>query len=281
MSGKLFIISTPVGNLEDISSRVIKTFNECDLVLAEDTRVTVKLLNHIGVKRKLLSCHEFNESKRLALLGEIASENKSCALVSDAGTPLVSDPGYQIVQEAIAIGMEVIPIPGPSAFLLALTGSGLPMDRFVFQGFLPERKKQRKQELEALSQETRTLVFYVSPHDLVDTLQEVVTTFGDRKACVARELTKLHEEFIRGTFSEILERLADKIRGECVLVVAGAEAQEIKQADRLDVASALAKRLEAGERLKEAAVAVAKALGWTGSDVYEIGLELLNKKNND
>jgi 16S rRNA (cytidine1402-2'-O)-methyltransferase len=259
---------------------VIKTFNECDLVLAEDTRVTIKLLNHIGVKKKLLSCHEFNESGRLALLRELASEGKSCALVSDAGTPMVSDPGYQIVSEAIAIGMDVIPIPGPSAFLLALTGSGLPMDKFVFQGFLPDRKKTRREELEQLSEETRTLIFYVSPHDMLPTLKEIATIFGDRQACLARELTKLHEEFVRGTLANIQQHLEQTpARGECVLVIAGAPAKEKKKADKTDVVAHLRQHLDAGERLKEASVAVAKQLGWTGSEVYQIGLEILDKRD--
>lgn len=281
MSGRLFIIATPIGNLGDLTLRAREALSESDLILAEDTRVTIKLLNHLGLKKKMVSCHDFNEAKRASLLVEVADGNGTVALVSDAGTPLVSDPGFQIVKKAIAVGMQVIPIAGPSAFLLALVGSGLPCDRFAFEGFLPDRLRDRRKHLEQLKVDARTLVFYVSPHDLVSILEELNSTLGDRAACLAREITKLHEEFVRATLSELsAQAKARKFRGECVVVVAGAPRGEKLRAGRDSALKDLALALDRGEHLKDACAVLAESTGWSKSELYKLGIEYLNRQKD-
>lgn len=276
MSGRLFIIATPIGNLKDVTIRATEALSEADFVLAEDTRVTIKLLNHLGLKKKLISCHDYNEARRLSLLEEAAREDKTVALVSDAGTPLVSDPGYQIVRRAIALGMQTIPLPGASALLLALVASGLACERFVFEGFPPQRKGDRLSRLAQLASEERTIVFYVGPHDLPRFLDEILKTLGDRPACLAREITKLHEEFIRGSVSAIRGDLANrKLLGECVLVLSGARAAASPQevaADR--IIHELRGLIASGMRLSHASAEVARRHGLPRSQVYKLGLQL-------
>ncbi len=258
-----------------MSTRTKDALATAELVLAEDTRVTIKLLNHLNVKKKMLSCHEFNEQQRAALLEEISARDGTVSLVSDAGTPLVSDPGYEIVQKAIQLNMNVIPIPGPSAFLLALTGAGLPCDRFVFEGFLPDKAGERKKRLESLQSEERTMAFYIAPHDLSSRVGEMIEAFGDRKACLARELTKLHEEFIRSTLCGLQQYLVQhSVRGECVLIVGGASRQD--KPDRDYVWRALCALLDKGEHLKDAAALIAADTGWSKSALYKLGIEYLN-----
>jgi 16S rRNA (cytidine1402-2'-O)-methyltransferase len=267
LSGTLFIIGTPLGNLGDLTSRIKDALSNCEVVLAEDTRVSVKLVHHLGLHTKLISSHEHNEEKRLGFVED------AIGLMSDAGMPLISDPGYPIVQRAISLGMNVVPIPGPAAFLLALVGSGLPCDRFVYDGFLPDKEGERRKRLESLKNEERTLVFYLSPHDQIKVLSDALAVLGDRQACIARELTKKFEEYIRLPLTRLLERVqAEKLRGECVLVIAGISAQE-KVAQESEVIAALAKALDSGERLKDASVAIAKMYGWSNSDVYKLGLQ--------
>ena len=274
MSGRLYIIATPIGNLGDLTQRAREALGKSELILAEDTRVTLRLLNHLGLKKRLLSCHEFNEASRLDLLEELANRDASVAVVSDAGSPLVSDPGFQLVRRAIALGMQTIPVPGPSAFLLALVGSGLPCDRFAFEGFLPDRAGERKRKLEKAQNDERTLVFYVSPHDLEKVLDDLINVLGDRSACLARELTKLYEEFLRGPLSELKQRVSTgSVRGECVLVVAGAPTQAPVRADDQTVLKELISRLDSGSGLKEASAAVAEQFGWRKSEVYKLGLK--------
>jgi 16S rRNA (cytidine1402-2'-O)-methyltransferase len=227
LPGKLLVIATPIGNLSDMSDRLKDSLRNCDLILAEDTRVSIKLLNHLGIKKRMVSCHNFNERTKLKDISKASELNQTVALLSDAGTPLVSDPGFQIVREAIACKMEVIPIPGPSAFLVALVGSGLPCERFCFEGFLPEKQGAVRAHLAKLDSEERTMVFYISPHKIDKTLALMEAIWHDRLGCVARELTKLHEEFLRGTIAELRKILSDKqILGECVLVVEGRRPQE-------------------------------------------------------
>lgn len=275
MSGTLFIVSTPIGNLRDISPRVKEALSESTLVLAEDTRVSVKLLFHLGLKTPMLSCHEFNEARRTEVLAEHAAAGHAVALVSDAGTPLVSDPGYQIVRKAIELGMKVVPIPGPSAALAALVGSGLPSDRFSFEGFLPDKAGDRQKRLEKLAADERTLIFFVSPHNLADTLAEMLSAFGDRPACLARELTKLHEEFVRGPISQLIRHVeTEPIRGEYVVVVGGAEREASLKATEDEVRERLGALLARGGRLKEIAGVLAKETGWASSEIYKLGLEL-------
>lgn len=273
LSGTLFIVSTPIGNLSDISPRVKQALTESTLVLAEDTRVSVKLLYHFGLKTPMLSCHEFNEGRRLSVLEEHAASGNSVALVSDAGTPLVSDPGFQIVRKAIELGMRVVPIPGPSAALAALVGSGLPSDRFAFEGFLPDKSGDREKRLDRLAKDDRTLIFFVAPNNLPSILTDFLSAFGDRPACLARELTKLHEEFIRGNLGELLNHVRTQpIRGEYVVVVGGADKEEAQKATEEEVTRRLTDLLARGGRLKEVSSVLAKEMGWSSSDVYKLGL---------
>jgi 16S rRNA (cytidine1402-2'-O)-methyltransferase len=275
MSGTLFIVATPIGNLNDLTNRIREAIESSKFVLAEDTRVTIKLLNHLGLKKQMISCHEHNESDRLKGLAEAAAEDQSISLISDAGTPLISDPGYQIVREAIALGMKVIPLPGPSAFLLALVGSGLPCEKFVFEGFLPDKLSAQKARLEELRCETRTLVFYVSPHKLIKNLTAMFEVFGNRQICLARELTKMHEEFIRGTISEMLTKYAtDEIRGEFVLVVAGLSADDQStQATEEEVRAAIRSEFKSGRSVKDISVILTEQLHWKKSDIYKLALD--------
>lgn len=228
MTGKLYVCPTPIGNLQDITLRVLETLREADLIAAEDTRTTQKLLNHFEIKTPCTSYHKFNERTRSDFLVTQLLEGKNIALVSDAGTPGVSDPGEIVIQEALEGGIEVVSLPGPSAFLAALVVSGLPTDRFAFEGFLPRNKKKRKEALEALAEDSRTLIFYEAPHRVEETVAALLEVFGDRKAAVVRELTKKFEEIIREPLSEVNIRFKDgyEPRGEYVLVVAGAAVSE-------------------------------------------------------
>ena len=220
-AGTLYIVATPIGNLEDITRRALAVLAEVDLIAAEDTRHTGRLLKHFGISRQLVSFYSFNEQRRIPDLVHTLSIGKSIALVSDAGTPGISDPASSLVRAAIDANVSVVPVPGPSAFLAALVAGGLPMDRFVFEGFLPT-KKGRKTRLERLRLEDRTLVFYESPHRLLKMLNELLQHFGDRRVVIARELTKKFEEFERGTLSEVISHAEkSRIRGEFVVIVEG------------------------------------------------------------
>lgn len=221
--GTLYIVSTPIGNLEDITYRAVKILSGVDLISAEDTRKTKILLEHYNIQKELISYFQYNEVKRTAELIEALKIGKSIAIVSDAGTPGISDPAYRLVRAAIADGINIIPIPGASALLAALVVSGLPTDAFVFEGFLPH-KKGRRTKLEQLKSESRTIILYESPHRILKTLQQLQETFGDRQVAVGREITKKFEEFYRGTLSEALNYFSSKsIKGEFVLVVKGIE----------------------------------------------------------
>jgi 16S rRNA (cytidine1402-2'-O)-methyltransferase len=221
-SGTLYLVATPIGNLEDITHRALKVLNAVDLIAAEDTRKTKILLDHYSISKPMLSYFSYNERHRTPQLIEKLKKGQSIALVSDAGTPGISDPAYHIVQSCLAAGIPIVPIPGPAAFISALIVSGLPTDRFVFEGFLP-LKKGRKTKLELLSRETRTIVLYESPHRVLRTLGEIRSFFGERNVVVARELTKKFEEIVRGPVSSVLEELCRKqTRGEYVLIVEGA-----------------------------------------------------------
>ncbi len=225
-SGILYIVSTPIGNLDDITRRAVKVLEEVDAVVAEDTRKTSILLQHLGVSKTLVSYHEHNEHKRTGELIRKLESGMSLALVSDAGTPGISDPGFLIVSECLKYNIRVVPIPGASALLAALVVGGLPMDRFVFEGFLPH-KKGRKTRIESFKHEERTVVLYESPHRIVRTLRELREVLGDRQAVIGRELTKKFEEIVRGRLSELEQHFASKpIKGEFVLIVAGSKYKE-------------------------------------------------------
>jgi len=221
MPGTLYLVATPIGNLEDITLRALRLLREADLIACEDTRQTGKLLAHFGIDKPMTSYHEHNETARTQEMVAKLEAGANIALVSDAGTPLVSDPGYRLVTAAIDAGITVVPIPGASAVLGALSGAGLPTDAFRFCGFLPPKQGQRKKALEALRDEDCTLVFYEAPHRILDALLDVSAVYGERPVVVARELTKLHEEFLRGTAEEVRARLAARpsVKGEIVLLI--------------------------------------------------------------
>jgi len=221
---KLYLIPTPVGNLEDITHRAIRVLKEVDLILAEDTRHTGKLLKHYGINNGMTSHHKHNEHRTVKQIVERIESGENIALVTDAGTPAISDPGFLLVRESIKAGIEIDCLPGPTAFVPALVNSGLPSERFCFEGFLPQ-KKGRQKRLTELTEESRTMIFYESPHRLVKALSQFAEYFGrDRQASVSRELTKIYEETIRGTIKELIDYFNDKsIKGEIVIVVKGKE----------------------------------------------------------
>ncbi|WP_051260776.1 16S rRNA (cytidine(1402)-2'-O)-methyltransferase [Algoriphagus marincola] len=231
----LFLVPTPIGNLKDITLRALEVLKSVDVILAEDTRTTGQLLKHLEISNNLQSYHIFNEHKAVEKLVERMKKGEIFALVSDAGTPGISDPGFLLVREVIAAGLELQSLPGATAFVPALVNSGLPNDRFVFEGFLPH-KKGRKTRIDALMEESRTMIFYESPHRLIKTLEQLAEAFGgDRQACVSRELTKLHEENIRGSLDDLIEYYQTNIlKGEIVLTVAGkTEQKESREEKRL------------------------------------------------
>ncbi len=221
--GILYIVATPIGNLEDITLRAIRTLGEVQLIAAEDTRRTKILLDSYGINTPITSLHDHNELKKSSQLVAKLNEGTNIAYVSDAGTPGISDPGYIFVKQAIAESIRVVPVPGPVAAVAALNASGLPMDSFVFFAFLPSRRGKRRQLLESIKEETKTLVFYESPNRLLDTIEDVSQILGDRQISISRELTKMYEETMRGSVSEVRESLqGKKIKGEITLVIAGA-----------------------------------------------------------
>jgi 16S rRNA (cytidine1402-2'-O)-methyltransferase len=220
--GVLYLVATPIGNLDDITVRALQTLKEVDVIACEDTRQTRKLLNHFHIDKRTVSYHEHNKEASGSGLLQWLAEGKRIALVSDAGMPAISDPGADLVREAIAAGVPVIPVPGPNAALTALIASGLPTDRFVFAGFLPREKKDRHKELERLRTYPETILFYEAPHRIGKTLEAIREAWGDRQAVLARELTKRYEEFARGTLSELIDWLLEgEVRGEFCLIVEG------------------------------------------------------------
>lgn len=222
-SGGLYLVATPIGNLEDITLRAIKVLKQVDLIAAEDTRHAAILLRKYAIETPLVSYYEQNEERRSRELLERLIQGQQIALISDAGTPLLSDPGYRLVQKALANDIQVVPIPGASALLAGLTASGLPVNRFVFEGFMP-KKKGRQTLLKKLAEEERTVVIYESPFRLIATLKDLQINLGNRQCVCARELTKLHEEYVRGTIAEVLEHFSQHSpRGEFVIIVAGKE----------------------------------------------------------
>jgi 16S rRNA (cytidine1402-2'-O)-methyltransferase len=279
-AGTLYVVATPIGNLSDLSPRAAATLKSCDLIAAEDTRHTGILLKHFQIGTPQLSLHDHNESARAAEIIALLREGKSVALVSDAGTPAISDPGFELVRAVAAAGMNVVAIPGPCAAIAALSIGALPTDRFCFEGFLPARGAARRQRLKSLEAEPRTLVIYESPHRVRETLEDCVTAFGEaRAATVVREATKLHETTYRGTLRELLDKSstdADFSRGEIVLVVGGAV-----QADRADGDSEAKSRLDkvliallAELPLKQAARLAAQITGARDNEAYKRALLL-------
>lgn len=269
----LYLVPTPIGNLEDITLRALRILREVSLIAAEDTRTTRILLNHYEIKTPLTSYHEHNKLTKLdAVFNALAVGD--VALVSDAGTPGISDPGMELVQAAIAQGITVVPLPGACAAITALVGSGLPTDGFVFLGFLPKKNKARSQFLGEVRAEPRTLILYESPNRLTETLAAIRDALGERPLCVGRELTKLYEEFRRGTAREVLAYYeAHPPRGECVIVVGGKPPAIIKTWDEATLRLAVREALEDGEPLREAAKRIAGESGWDRRTVYDVGVE--------
>jgi 16S rRNA (cytidine1402-2'-O)-methyltransferase len=286
MAGTLYIVSTPIGNLEDISQRALRIFREVDVIACEDTRHTRKLLNHFGIDTRTISYHEHNEAERAIELCGILSAGQQVALASDAGTPLVNDPGFRIVNAAIEQGFNVVPIPGATAFVAALSASGLPSDQFLFAGFLPARANPRKAKLETLRALNATLIFYEAPHRIAATLRDARDVLGNRAAVVARELTKLHEEFLRGTLDELAEAFADptRARGEIVVMISGTasrdeSAPEPQQSSGASFLELMAQLQQAGLDEKAALKKAARELGLKRDEAYRLLVAQKNRRS--
>ena len=271
MAGVLYIVATPIGNLEDITLRALKVLKEVDLIAAEDTRHTQKLLSHYDIRTPLTSYHEHNERTKARPLVEQLLQGRNVALVTDAGVPAISDPGYRIVVEAIKAGIQVTPVPGPSALTAVLSACGLPTDRFVFEGFLPAKKKQRRDRLEALRDEIRTIVCFEAPHRLLESLRDIHELLGDREVVVAREVSKVYEEFLRGLAGELIDKLAGReIRGELTLVIKGAAgAAPVSEAL---LRAEIRKLKRDGMRVKEIAEVLAERHSLAKREVYRMVL---------
>ena len=274
MTGMLYLVPTPIGNLGDISIRCRQTLENADFIAAEDTRVTLKLLNHLGIKKSLVSYYEHNKASKGNVILERILNGETCALVSDAGSPAISDPGEDLVKQCAQAGITVCAIPGPCALITALSISGQSTGRFCFEGFLSTSKKSRREHLEALIGETRTMIFYEAPHKLLATLQDMADTFGaDRPVSLCRELTKLHEEVVRTTLGAALEAYtAQPPKGEFVLVVAGAPVQEKVCATAEDAAVRVKELMQQGISRKDAIKQTAKELDLPKNVVYDAAL---------
>ena len=270
MSGKLYVVGTPIGNLEDISPRAVRVIGEADFIAAEDTRVTVKLLNHFDIKKEMLSYYEHNKNTKGNLILERILKGESCALVSDAGMPAISDPGEDLVRAAHNAGITVESVPGPSALVTALAISGMESGRFCFEGFLSVNKISRKKHLDELKTEKRTMIFYEAPHKLNATLKDMLKVFGDRKIALVRELTKIHETVFNTTLSGAAEFYAENPpKGEFVLIIEGKKEEECEQYT-LDDAVRLAKRLtDEGKSTSAAAKEAAEISGIKKGDIYK------------
>ena len=275
MSGKLYLCATPIGNLEDITLRVLRTLKEVDLIAAEDTRNSIKLLNHFDIKTPMTSYHEYNKIDKAYVLINKMQEGQNIALITDAGTPGISDPGEELAAMCYEAGIEVTSLPGPAACITALTLSGLPTRRFAFEAFLPADKKERKQILEELKNETRTIILYEAPHRLVRTLEELKETLGNRRMTLCRELTKKHETAFHSTIDDlILYYQTEKPLGECVLVIEGRSRKEMEEEqkaswEKITIEEHMELYENKGYSRKEAMKLVANDSGMTKRDVYQ------------
>jgi len=279
-AGILYVVATPIGNSEDITLRALRILETVDIVAAEDTRVAGRLLSHHQIRNPMISYHEHNEDERAPQLIHRLTQGESVALVSNAGTPSVSDPGYRLIKAAVAQNIRVVPIPGVSAAISALSASGLPTDRFVFIGFLPKKPGKRKKELSDLSTEKGTILFYESPRRIVDLMEALISLFGDRYSVLSREMTKPHEEFIRGQLSDIIYDLNQRpaIKGECTLLVSGAENTETVSIDT--VADELRTLIIKDEHALSVIVkAVSKKYNISKKIVYDKALEIDRTKD--
>ena len=276
MAGMLYLVPTPIGNLRDISIRCRETLEQADFIAAEDTRVTLKLLNHLGIKKSLVSYYEHNKASKGNMILDRILAGETCALVSDAGSPAISDPGEDLVKQCAEAGVTVCAIPGPCAVITALSISGQSTGRFCFEGFLSTTKKSRREHLESLIGETRTMVFYEAPHKLLSTLEDMAAAFGsDRSISLCRELTKLHEEVVRTTLGEAIEKYtAQPPKGEFVLVLAGAPERPIETATADDAAAHVRALMDSGISRKDAIKQTAKELDLPKNVVYDAALQM-------
>jgi 16S rRNA (cytidine1402-2'-O)-methyltransferase len=279
MPGTLYLVATPIGNLEDISYRAVRVLSEVDIIACEDTRRTRVLLDHYGIKTKLVSYHEHNERDRAQQLSALLEEDKSIAIVSDAGTPGICDPGFRVVNEALSIGARVVPIPGPVALIAALTASGLPTDEFFFGGFLPARAQARRQRLEEVRTLDSTLVFYEAPHRIAQALADAREVLGEREAAVARELTKLHEEIVRGRLSELHERFRTEAlrRGEFVVVIDRVSLESEEASESPDIAALVGQFENEGMDHRAALKRAARELGLSRDEAYRRLVEIRSR----
>ena len=271
MKGKIYLVATPIGNLEDITLRAIRILNEVDLIAAEDTRHTLGLLNHLEIKKPLVSYYKEIERQKSDYLIREVLEGKNIAIVSDAGTPGISDPGEEIVKKAIEAEIEIVPIPGACAFVNALIASGFDTKEFSFIGFLPVNKKEKKDKLEIVKNETRTLIFYEAPHKMKATLEALLEVFGNRKIVLARELTKIHEEFIRSTIEDILEK--EEYKGEFVILLEGAKESkqdiELRSLNEMSLEEHYEKYEKEGFDKKEIIKKIAKDRNVNKNEIYQ------------
>jgi len=273
MAGKLYLVGTPIGNLGDFSPRAIEIFRQADFIAAEDTRVTLKLLNHFDIKKPLVSYYEHNRSSSGEKIRERILAGETCALVSDAGMPAISDPGEDLVKICAESGIEVLVVPGPSAVVSALALSGLPTGRFTFEGFLSTTKKNRFSHLEEIKNERRTMIFYEAPHKLLATLTDMLSVWGDRRISISREITKLHEETLRFTLKQAVEYFTvTPPRGEFVLVIEGAAEESAPEISIEDAVEIVNKYRESGLSLKEAAKKCAEETGFAKNVLYDAAL---------
>lgn len=269
MSAKLYVVGTPIGNLGDLSPRALETLEKVDFIAAEDTRVTLKLLNHFGIKKEMVSYFEHNKRERGEVITARILNGETCAIVTDAGMPAISDPGEELVRQCRELGIEIESVPGPTAFATALAVSGMETGRFTFEGFLSVNKKSRRDHLEELKNERRTMVFYEAPHKLVNTLNDFYNTFGERKIALVRELTKIHEEVINTTLFDAVKMYeTEKPKGEFVLILEGKKESEedITPEKAIEMAKAL---IENGMSVNAAAKEIAAATGVKKNEIYK------------
>lgn len=273
MPGILYVVATPIGNLEDITLRALRILKEVDLIAAEDTRHTQILLNHYDIHTRLTSYHEHNERTKAQSLVERLVRGENVALVCDAGTPAISDPGYRLILEATRAGIRVVPLPGASALAAVLSASGLPTDRFVFEGFLPAKAQERKIKLQGLRNESRTLVFYEAPHRLMEALQDLLQILGDREIVVAREVSKVHEEFLRGTLGQVIAQLAGQtVKGEITIVVRGSRNESGVSEKALE--AEIRQLAEGGMRIKAISEFLSDRYQVSKRELYQMALRL-------
>lgn len=277
---EIFIVATPIGNIDDITYRAVKTLEKADIIAAEDTRNTGKLLSFLGISKKMISMHEHNESDKADYIIDLAQEGKIIAIVSDAGTPLISDPGFRLVEKGIERGIRFTPIPGVSALTTLVSVSGLATDKFAFFGFLPRKESARNRIFKELESANYPVMFFESPKRIVKTLSELIEKTGDRRGVLGREMTKLHEEIIRGNLSDIRAQLEEKdaIKGEISFLVQGGELEE-EIGEDFDLREVVAEELErSNDKPKVIAKGIAEKYGFAKKDVYELILEIQGKK---